>query len=231
MRAFLFAHPFPPDGMPMSISTSTEADPVVPAAVAPSVPDSPRVGALARPLGVAGHARIWPFVIGLGLIHVLALLAVVPWLFSWTGVVLCLLGTVRVFGTLGINLAIHRLLTHRGFACPKWLEHTAAVLGVCCLQDTPARWVAIHRMHHQHSDEPPDPHSPLVSASSGATWAGSWSRTATYRLHRPVRALRPDLLRDRFYLKLERRRRLGVDQPRPVGCLLASAGCARGLCS
>ena len=28
-----------------------------------------------------------------------------------------------VFGTLGINLCYHRLLTHRSFDCPKWLEH------------------------------------------------------------------------------------------------------------
>ena len=31
-----------------------------------------------------------------------------------------------VFGTLGINLCYHRLLTHRGFVCPKWLEHSLA---------------------------------------------------------------------------------------------------------
>ena len=38
-----------------------------------------------------------------------------------------------------------------------------ALLGVCSLQDSPGRWVAIHRMHHQHSDKRPDPHSPLVT--------------------------------------------------------------------
>ena len=33
---------------------------------------------------------------------------------------------IYVFGTLGINLCYHRLLTHRGFTCPKWLEHYLA---------------------------------------------------------------------------------------------------------
>ena len=103
---------------------------------------------------------------GIATIHLLALLAFVPWFFSWTGVLLAVLG-LYVFGLLGINLCFHRLLTHRGFVCPKWLEHTFAILGLCCVQDTPARWVAIHRRHHEHADEQPDPHSPLA----GFLWA------------------------------------------------------------
>ena len=94
--------------------------------------------------------------------HLMALLAFVPWLFSWTGVVLAVAG-IYVFGGLGINLCYHRLLAHRGLTCPKWLEHWFAILGACCLQDTPARWVAVHRRHHHHADEQQDPHSPLVN--------------------------------------------------------------------
>ena len=43
-------------------------------------------------------------------IHVLALVAVFPWLFSWSGLILGAAGTY-VFGTLGINVCYHRLLT------------------------------------------------------------------------------------------------------------------------
>src|SRR6266436_4605657 len=92
----------------------------------------------------------------------LALLACVPWLFSWSGLAWAI-GGLYIFGTLGINIGYHRLLTHRGFACPRWLEHALTVLGACCWQGTPMSWVAIHRMHHQHSDEPDDPHSPRAS--------------------------------------------------------------------
>ena len=46
-------------------------------------------------------------------LHSLALLAFVPWVFSWTGVVSVFIGNY-IFGALGINLAYHRLLTHRG---------------------------------------------------------------------------------------------------------------------
>ena len=104
----------------------------------------------------------WPYAGGIVGYHLLALLALVPWFFTWSGVVLAFAG-LFVFGTLGINLGYHRLLTHRGLICPKWLERTFVVLGVCCVQDTPARWVSVHRLHHQHSDEPTDPHSPLGS--------------------------------------------------------------------
>ena len=131
---------------------------------------------------------------------------------------LALAGTY-VFGTLGINLCYHRLLTHRSFDCPKWLEHCFAILGVCCLQDTPARWVGVHRMHHQHSDEPDDPHSPLVTFLWGHV---GWLLVPNHELSRMELYERyaKDLLRDRFYLKLERRFSVGLDQSRPVGRVL-----------
>jgi fatty-acid desaturase len=91
--------------------------------------------------------------------HLLALLACIPWLFSWSGLAWAVVG-LYVFGTLGINIGYHRLLTHRGFGCPIWLEHGLSVLGVCSLQGTPMSWVAVHRMHHQYSDESSDPHCP-----------------------------------------------------------------------
>ena len=146
---------------------------------------------------------MWSYVLVLGYVHALAALAVIPWLFTWSGLVLAILGHFT-FGMMGITIGYHRLLTHRGFRCPKWLEHALAVMGMCNLQDSPARWVAIHRMHHQHSDHQPDPHSPLASF----LWAHvGWvvyqhrdlDRTSHYE--RYVR----DLLRDPFYLKLERR--------------------------
>src|SRR5262249_14971429 len=72
----------------------------------------------------------WPYAGGIVGYHLLALLALVPWFFTWSGVVLSFAG-LFVFGTLGINLGYHRLLTHRGLICPKWLERTFVVLGVC----------------------------------------------------------------------------------------------------
>jgi stearoyl-CoA desaturase (delta-9 desaturase) len=78
---------------------------------------------LGGPIGAASKRIPWPattidprqirwrYALGIPLIHVLACLAFVPWFFSWTGVVMAVLG-LYVFGTLGINLCYHRLLTH-----------------------------------------------------------------------------------------------------------------------
>jgi len=123
-------------------------------------------------------------------------------LFSWTGVVLAI-GGCYVFGTLGINLCFHRLLSHRSYKCPLWFEHVLAVLGVCCLQKTPGQFVTIHRAHHQHSDEEGDPHSPLVTLFWGHMgWAlvenPQFYNATTYEKYAR------DIFRDPFYMRLER---------------------------
>jgi stearoyl-CoA desaturase (delta-9 desaturase) len=158
------------------------------------------------PAAVARHAATeagvaWRYAGPILLMHVLACLAVVPWLFSWAGVVAFVAG-VYFFGV-GINIGFHRLLTHRSFACPLWLEHSLATIGVCCAEDAPATWVAAHRMHHKDSDREPDPHTPLA----GFVWGHmGW----LLRPNREVRSLATydrfarDLLRDPYYRWLQR---------------------------
>ena len=129
-------------------------------------------------------------------------MAFMPGYFSWSGMIVALLGT-HLCGLFGINLCYHRLLTHRGLKCPKWLEHTMVVIAMSCLQETPAHWVAIHHQHHQFADEQPDPHSPLA----GFFWSHiSWivvDQPELARLGIYERYAR-DILRDRFYVWLER---------------------------
>jgi fatty-acid desaturase len=157
---------------------------------------------LARPQTVNRRKVRWAYAIGVLGMHGLALLALLPSLFYWTSVAAALCG-IYVFGTLGINLCYHRLLTHRGYQCPKWLEHGLALIGVCSLQDTPARWVATHRMHHQYSDQQPDPHSPLVNFFWGhMEWLLVENRDlASLSL---LERYSKDLVSDRFYRRLER---------------------------
>ncbi len=157
---------------------------------------------LTHPSGVKPRKILWPYLISITVYHLLALFAFVPWLFSWTGVALAFCG-LYVFGTLGINLCYHRLLTHRGFNCPRWLEHCFALLGICCLQDTPARWVAVHRLHHQHSDEEPDPHSPLVTFLWGHM---GWLMVENRQVNNVMTYDRyaRDVLKDPFYFAFER---------------------------
>jgi fatty-acid desaturase len=146
----------------------------------------------------------WVNVFGIAFYHLVALLAVFPYFFSWTGVILVILGNF-VFGMVGIGVFYHRFLTHKGFQCKKWLEYVMAILAICCFQETPARWVAAHRRHHEHSDDEFDPHTPV----QGFLWAHiGWilvksPEMSRYELYgRYVK----DVLRDPFYRKLEDQR-------------------------
>jgi stearoyl-CoA desaturase (delta-9 desaturase) len=97
----------------------------------------------------------------------------------------------------GIAISYHRQLTHRSFTTPKWLEYAMAVCGTMALQGSPTYWVAVHRMHHQYTDKPGDPHSPRD---------GKWWSHMGWILHGSIHSetaslshYAPDLQRDRFY--------------------------------
>lgn len=144
----------------------------------------------------------WDYVAPILALHLLALLALMPWFFSWTGLIAFVVG-VNFFGQLGIPIGYHRLLTHRSFQVPTWLERSFVGLALCCAQGTPARWVAWHRMHHQHADDDGDPHSPLVAFFwSHVGWLfyenGSTHTTESY--YKYAR----DVLIDPFYMYLEK---------------------------
>lgn len=140
------------------------------------------------------------YTITISVVHLLGLLAFIPYLFSWVAFFVFLAG-IHIFGQ-GITIGYHRLLTHRSFKTPKWVEHAFAVLGICSMEDTPARWVTIHRIHHVHSDHVPDPHSPRVSFWwSHMGWLMFINRE-TYSAA-GLEKFSKDLLRDPFYMRLE----------------------------
>ncbi|NOY28680.1 MAG: hypothetical protein GXP28_00465, partial [Planctomycetes bacterium] len=69
--------------------------------------------------------------------------------------------------------------------------------------DTPACWVAMHRMHHKYSDTQPDPHSPLVNFFWGhCGWLMVVNRD--FRNVNFYEKFVRDILKDPFYLRLER---------------------------
>jgi len=144
----------------------------------------------------------WEYLGPIAVVHGLACLALMPWCFCWSGLALTAVGTI-VFGTLGINLCYHRLLAHRSLAVPRWLERSLATVALCSLEDTPGRWVANHRLHHRHSDEEPDPHSPR----DGVVWAHmGWlfERAPKRRTWAFLEKYARDILADDYYRSLER---------------------------
>jgi fatty-acid desaturase len=73
------------------------------------------------------------------------------------GFALCALAYYVLAG-LSVNLAYHRVLSHRSLRLPRWLERTLVTIGVPA--GTPVQWTGNHRFHHATADTPLDPHSP-----------------------------------------------------------------------
>ncbi len=159
-------------------------------------------GRLAKPEQVDTNAIMWSYLVPVAVFHLLIPLAFFTYLFSWWGVLFLFVGNY-IFTSIGIGAGYHRLLTHKGFTCPKWLEYTMVTLGVCSFQDSPTRWVLVHRLHHQHSDHQEDPHSPKVSefwAHMGWMFVDNKATSTASAYDRYVK----DLMRDKYYMWLTR---------------------------
>ena len=144
----------------------------------------------------------WGTSVGIIAIHIGALAALFPAMFSWkaliTMIVLCVLTSA-----IGISLCFHRSLTHRGLRLIKPLEYVTTLFGTLALQGGPITWVATHRQHHAATDAEGDPHG----ADRGFLWSHvAWlfannenvpSQEAKMRLAR-------DLSTDPFYRFLDK---------------------------
>lgn len=67
---------------------------------------------------------------------------------------------VFIVSPIGVTLTYHRMLSHRAFKVPRWLEYILAVIGTLSAQGSPLLWVAGHRHHHKHADTDRDLHTP-----------------------------------------------------------------------
>jgi stearoyl-CoA desaturase (delta-9 desaturase) len=122
--------------------------------------------------------------------------------FSWSNLAALLIGN-WIVGSLGVGLGWHRLLTHRGFKAPKWLEYLLTALGTMSIQDSPDKWVATHRIHHAFVETEKDPHS----TRPGFWWAQmGWVVWGTAQDHDTATLERyvPDLIKDRGHAFITR---------------------------
>jgi fatty-acid desaturase len=140
----------------------------------------------------------WVFFTVIATFHLGAVAALFT--FRWSSIVVFLVLWL-LSQNVGIAISYHRQLTHRSFRTPKWLEYPMAICGALALQGSPIYWVAVHRMHHQYTDKPGDPHSPR----DGKWWShmGWILRGALHSETTMLSRYAPDLERDRFYKWLE----------------------------
>jgi stearoyl-CoA desaturase (delta-9 desaturase) len=141
----------------------------------------------------------WIFAITLVSFHLGALAAF--FYFRWSALVAFLVVWVLA-ENVGIGMGYHRLLTHRGYSTPRWLEYCIATCGTLALQGGPIYWVAVHRMHHKYTDKEGDPHSPR-----DGTWWSHMGWIVNGSLRNQTAALKqyaPDLARDSYYVWLNK---------------------------
>lgn len=132
--------------------------------------------------------------------HVAALAA--PFFWSWRGLITAVI-LYWVAGSLGIGMGFHRLITHRGYRVPKLIEYFLVTCGTLAIEGGPIQWVVTHRIHHAHTDQTGDPHTPR----DGGWWAHiGWVLRGTAQDHdrATVERYAPDLIKDRYYLLLNR---------------------------
>ncbi len=100
----------------------------------------------------------WPHIIFMGTVHIGAMFALLPSNFSWTAVGLTIF-LHWITGGLGITLGLHRLVTHRSFQTPKWLEYLLVFFGSLACEGGVIEWVGLHRYHHLCTEQELDLHS------------------------------------------------------------------------
>jgi stearoyl-CoA desaturase (delta-9 desaturase) len=160
------------------------------------------------PVDDAGKAELfikrdginWVTVIAFTVFHMGAIAAL--FFFTWPAM-LTALALYWISLSFGIGMGYHRLLTHRAYQTPKWIEYSFAVCGTLALEGGPIFWVAAHRAHHRFADRFGDPHSPR----EGKWWShivwmlvGNASHSNLDECSRYA----PDMVKDRFYVWLSR---------------------------
>lgn len=142
----------------------------------------------------------WNTAIFISLFHLGAVGAL--FFFNWKSIALAII-LAWTAGSIGIGIGYHRLLTHRGFQVPKWLEYILTFCGTLALQGGAINWVVTHRIHHAYTDRPEDPHSPR----DGKWWAHiGWIMRGTAQQHsdKVMRRYAPDLMKDPVHVWLNR---------------------------
>ncbi len=138
----------------------------------------------------------WLTMVAMIIFHVGALAAL--FMFSWQRLVVAAAIYVLAINV-GIGMCYHRLLTHRGYQTPKWVEYLMTMCATLSLEGGPIFWVSTHRVHHQLSDHEGDPHTPR----EGGWWAHAGWILYGESLHAQTQALArysPDLSKDRFHV-------------------------------
>lgn len=105
-----------------------------------------------------------------------------------------------IWHALGVTVGYHRLISHRSFSCPKWLEYFLVLPGYLAFEGSPIWWSTMHRAHHRHVDTALDPHAPSYGIKNAHV---SWLWHDQYLPHIDPVTQAPDLMKDPLYSFLD----------------------------
>lgn len=99
--------------------------------------------------------------------------AIAPSLSGNTYYLLCLgvFAVAYLINATYISVFYHRGLAHGAVELRPWLQQFVAKTGIWVTGIDPKAWACMHRLHHEHSDTPQDPHSPLHAGILGVAIA------------------------------------------------------------
>jgi stearoyl-CoA desaturase (delta-9 desaturase) len=138
--------------------------------------------------------RQWGTIIFMVVLHFFALVSLLPRFWSWQSVV-SLLVLYWVTACLGVTIGYHRLLSHRSFRVPKWLERFFATCGALSCQQGPIDWVGLHRHHHKYSDTDEDHHN----SNRGFWWSHMGWMFKSIPAMKSIPKFTADIMKDPYY--------------------------------
>ena len=138
--------------------------------------------------------QTWGTIVFMVAIHIFSLVAIQPKFWSLPAVT-SLLFFYWVTACLGVTLGYHRLLSHRSFIVPRWLESFFATCGAISCQHGPIDWVGLHRHHHSFSDTEVDHHN----SKKGFWWSHMGWMFKDVEALKAVPKLSADLIKDPYY--------------------------------
>ena len=138
--------------------------------------------------------KTWGTIVFMLVIHLLSIVALQPKFWSIPAVT-TLFFFYWLTACLGVTLGYHRLLSHRAFVVPLWLERFFATCGAISCQHGPIDWVGLHRHHQSFSDTEVDHHN-----SKRGFWYShmGWMFKDVEAL-KAVPKLSRDLIKDPYY--------------------------------
>jgi stearoyl-CoA desaturase (delta-9 desaturase) len=183
-----------------------------PSLISLEIPSAPEPMAAPAPVPVREPGSFWErTMMLLGVVLPLAGMvaaAVLLWGRGFRWVDLGLLLGMYVATTLGVTVGFHRLFTHRSFETTPIIKFLLAILGCMAVQGPMLKWVAVHRRHHQFSDDIEDPHSPHYHGSGiRGLLFGFWHAHAGWMFDRDPADLPRyvgDLFRDRLLRRVSK---------------------------